>query len=140
MDSTADSLALDPALAAGLELAFASRYCKAGKRKPFTIDKFTEFFQLLPRRADCERSWTVDFVARKKKATEEAAQRIKELTKEARELAARAQGIEDSVYDLKAVNPNKKVEEDTRTPAHLLDLIEAKGVEVAEALAMLRSP
>ena len=40
---------------------------------PFTLDKFDEFFRLLPKRGDSERSWTVDFVARKKKATEEAA-------------------------------------------------------------------
>jgi hypothetical protein len=59
--------------------------------------------------------------------------------KEARELAARAQDIEDAVYDLKAVNPNKQAEEDIRTPAELLDTIEAKGREVAEALAQLRS-
>jgi type I restriction enzyme R subunit len=31
-----------------------------------------------------------------------------------------------------------KAEEDTRTPEELLDLIEAKGREVAEALALLR--
>ena len=36
---------------------------KVGKRQPFTLDKFDEFFQLLPKREDSERSWTVDFVA-----------------------------------------------------------------------------
>jgi hypothetical protein len=41
-------------------------------------------------------------------------------------------------YDLKAVNPNAKNNEDTRTPEQLLDLIEAKGREVAEPLAVLR--
>ena len=150
---------------------------KVGKRQPFTLDKFDEFFKLLPKRKDSERSWTVDFVARKKKAAAEAAplkkqviakqqeanrwkeeladlkkampvpnkkiaeaeQRIAELTKEARELAARAQDIEDAVYDLKAVNPNKQADEDTRPPGELLDTIEAKGREVAEALAVLRS-
>jgi type I restriction enzyme M protein len=39
---------------------------------------------------------------------------------------------------LKAVNPNAKVDEDQRTPDELLDLIEAKGREVAEALKKLR--
>jgi hypothetical protein len=43
------------------------------------------------------------------------------------------------VYDLKAVNPHVKRNADTRTPEELLDLIEAKGWEVAEALAALRS-
>jgi type I restriction enzyme M protein len=36
------------------------------------------------------------------------------------------------------VNPNRKAEVDRRTPAELLDLIEQKGKEVAEALAALR--
>jgi len=149
---------------------------KVGKRQPFTLDKFDEFFKLLPKRKDSERSWTVDFVTRKKKAADEAAplkrqatakhqeanrwkerlaelkkaksvsnnriaeaeHRITDLTREARELAARAQDIEDAVYDLKAVNPNKQAEADTRTPGELLDTIEAKGREVAEALAVLR--
>ena len=41
-------------------------------------------------------------------------------------------------YDLKAVNPNARNNEDTRTPEELLDLIEAKGREVAQALSLLR--
>jgi hypothetical protein len=47
--------------------------------------------------------------------------------------------IEAKHFDLKAVNPNARREHDTRTPEELLDLIEAKGREVAEALAALRS-
>ena len=47
--------------------------------------------------------------------------------------------IEAKGYDLKAVNPNAKNNEDTRTPEELLDLIEAKGREVAEAVARLRT-
>ena len=47
--------------------------------------------------------------------------------------------IECKGYDLKAVNPHAKGDEDTRTPAELLDFIEAKAREVAEALALLRS-
>jgi len=34
--------------------------------------------------------------------------------------------IEKNNYDMKAVNPNRKVEEDTRTPEELIALIEAK--------------
>lgn len=82
---------------------------KVGKKLPFTIDKFEDFFRLLPERADSERSWTV--------------------TREE---------VEAKNYDLKAVNPNAKSNEDTRTPEELLDIIEAKGNEVAEALASLR--
>ena len=83
---------------------------KVGKKKPFTLDKFEDFFRLLPSRGHSERSWTVI-----------------------------RQEIEAKNYDLKAVNPNAKSNEDTRTPEELLDLIEAKGKEVAEALTVLRS-
>ena len=72
------------------------------------------------------------------KAIEEAEAKVAELTREARDLAAKAKEIEDAVYDLKAVNPNRKPEVDERTPEELLDIIEAKGREVAEALASLR--
>jgi type I restriction enzyme M protein len=82
---------------------------KVGKRSPLTLAHFDEFFRLLPGRADSDNSWTV----------------------------ARAE-IEARGYDLKAVNPHRKLEVDERTPDEILDLIEAKGREVAEALALLR--
>ncbi len=47
--------------------------------------------------------------------------------------------IEAKIYDLKAVTPNAKNDEDTRTPEDLLELIEVKGREVAEAIAALPS-
>jgi type I restriction enzyme M protein len=82
---------------------------KVGKKTPLTLERFNEFFRLLPDRADSERSWTI----------------------------SRAE-INAKNYDLKAVNPNRKSDADTRTPEELLDLIENKGREVAEALASLR--
>jgi type I restriction enzyme M protein len=82
---------------------------KVGKKTPLTIDRFDEFFRLIPSRGDSARSWTV----------------------------MRAD-IEARNYDLKAVNPNAKPDEDTRTPEELLDIIEAKGREVAEAVGRLR--
>lgn len=150
---------------------------KVGKKTPFTLDKFEDFFRLLPERADSERSWTIDITARRQDAkrqtdplrekaqplTDEATNlraQIKELKKqntpnaqakiaelsitvstleaEARELNNKAQAIEDAVYDLKAVNPNAKSIEDTRTPEELIALIEAKGREVQQALDILR--
>lgn len=72
-------------------------------------------------------------------AITEAEEKIKELTKEAREQASKAEEIENAVYDLKAVNPKAKPEGDMRTPEELMDFIEAKGREIAEALAVLRS-
>ncbi|MGH2484696.1 MAG: HsdM family class I SAM-dependent methyltransferase, partial [Ktedonobacterales bacterium] len=82
---------------------------KVGKKSPLTLAHFEEFFRLLPERAESEHSWTV--------------------TREQ---------IETKGFDLKAVNPNARREQDTRTPEELLDLIEEKGREVVEALAALR--
>jgi type I restriction enzyme M protein len=57
----------------------------------------------------------------------------------ARDASAKAQNIEDAVYDLKAVNPREKKVTDTRTPAQLLEAITEKGREVDAALAQLRA-
>lgn len=82
---------------------------KVTKRKPLTLEHFEEFFKLLPTRADSENSWTV-----------------------------KREVFEDNNYDLKAVNPNRQVEVDTRTPEELLDIIEVKGEEIRELVAELR--
>jgi type I restriction enzyme M protein len=83
---------------------------KVGKKSPLTVAHFEEFFRLLPSRTDSERSWTVT-----------------------------RDEIEERGFDIKAVNPNRKVVVDERTPEQILDEIEAKGREVAEALAALRA-
>ncbi|HPW16781.1 MAG TPA: N-6 DNA methylase [Candidatus Aminicenantes bacterium] len=82
---------------------------KVGKKSPLTLARFEDFFRLLPSRGDSERSWAV----------------------------TRAE-IEERGFDLKAVNPNRKVVVDERTPDQILDEIEARGREIAEALAILR--
>jgi type I restriction enzyme M protein len=64
---------------------------------------------------------------------------IREMLRESREAAGKADDIENAVYDLKAVNPNRQAEVDRRTPAELLDLVEAKGREIAEVLKTLRA-
>jgi hypothetical protein len=51
---------------------------------------------------------------------------------------ARAE-IQARNFDLKAVNLNAKVEEDRRTPAELLNIIEAKQKGIAAVIAALRS-
>ena len=76
--------------------------------------------------------------ARDKTAIEEAETQIASLTKEARALTAKADDIENAVYDLKAVNPNKKAAADTRTPQELLTVIEQKGKEIEQAMARLQ--
>ncbi len=83
---------------------------KMGKKSPLTLAHFEDFFARLPKRESSERSWTVERAV-----------------------------LEQKGYDLKAVNPNAKVEEDTRTPEEILDLIEAKQKEIAEAISRLRA-
>jgi type I restriction enzyme M protein len=82
---------------------------KTGKRTPFTLNHFEEFFRLWATKGESERSWTVERAA-----------------------------VEAKNYDLKAVNPNAKADEDNRTPAELIALIEAKGREIEEALRVLK--
>jgi type I restriction enzyme M protein len=72
------------------------------------------------------------------KAIQEGEGKVKDLTRETRDLIAKSNEILDGVYDLKAVNPRRKHTVDERTPEELIDIIEAKGREVAEALALLR--
>jgi len=82
---------------------------KVGKKTPLTVARFEEFLSLLPTRGNSEHSWTIERSA-----------------------------IEAKNLDLKAVNPNARTNQDTRTPEELLDIIEAKGREVSEAVAELR--
>ncbi len=60
---------------------------KVGKKSPLTLTHFEEFFRLFPERGDSEWSWTVSWAE-----------------------------IEGRGFDLKAVNPNRKVIVDERTP------------------------
>lgn len=83
---------------------------KVTKRQPFTLDRFDDFFRLLPGREDSDRSWSVPVDA-----------------------------VKEKNYDIKAVNPNVKIVEDTRTPEELLAIIEEKGREITDALAALRT-
>jgi type I restriction enzyme M protein len=149
---------------------------KVGKKTPMLLDRFKEFFDLLPTFADSDRSWTIDLTARRAEARKQAeplkeqaqqradeavllydqakplksrsdcreeydrlTERVGTLDTEARDLRAKAENIENAVYDLKAVNPNAKAEEDTKTPEQLLNIIAAKGREVEEALTALRA-
>ena len=79
------------------------------KKQPLTVEHFDEFLKLLPEKTESERSWRVSI-----------------------------EEIEAKNYDIKAVNPNKKIEEDTRTPDELLSVIESQGTEVAKAISALR--
>ena len=96
--------------------------------------------ELNARAADLEKAFRERRNA--KTATDEALATMEEAYKatgrEARESLAKAESIENAVYDLKAVNPNRVSDEDTRTPAELLDFIATKGREADAALARLR--
>ena len=79
------------------------------KTAPVTLRHFDGFFKLLKRRGDSEYSWTVSI-----------------------------DEIKERNYDLKAVNPHRKGDVDTRTPADLLAEIERHNVELKKALTDLR--
>jgi len=83
---------------------------KVTKKKPLTAGHFTEFFRLLSKRADSENSWSVDI-----------------------------ETIEKNNYDMKAVNPNRKPDIDTRTPAELLKSIREQQNNIAAALNELEN-
>jgi type I restriction enzyme M protein len=84
-------------------------HVKVTKRNPLTLNAFSEFFELLPERADSPHSWTIE----------------------------RAE-IENRNFDLKAFNPNASIQQDTRTPEELIANIEEKGREVHAALERLK--
>ena len=109
----------------------------ADEARPFNEkarQKFREAAQWKERLNELKKTKSKD-----EKDIQEAKSKVKALSKESKSLANKAKEIESAVYDLKAVNPNKKPVIDTRTPEELLGIIEAKGREVAEALAALRN-
>ncbi len=55
-----------------------------------------------------------------------------------REIDAKAQAVDDAAFDLKAVNPFAKAEEDHRSSAELLELIELKGMELQAIVRRLK--
>ncbi len=60
--------------------------------------------------------------------------KIKEKIKLAKELESKATDIDHAVYDLKAVNPNRVVKVDMRTPQEIISNIQEKGEVVSAAL------
>lgn len=80
------------------------------KKQPLTLEQFEEFFKLLPERGISERSWRVPI-----------------------------EEIESKNYDIKAVNPNRKAQEDSRTPDELLSIIESQNKEILNILNILHN-
>lgn len=81
---------------------------KVGKKSPFTIERMGDFFDLLPRRAESPRSWCVSRVV-----------------------------IERRGYDLKAVNPNAKQQQDQRTPLEIVAALRDSSERIETAIAEL---
>lgn len=117
---------------------FASRLQKASdEAKPFRV-KAADF--------SARAKALENELREKRRAKTEAPEQLEKLEadwraveKHARENQAKAPEIEDAAYDLKAVNPNRVSEQDTRTPAELLDFIAEKGKEADAALERLRA-
>lgn len=82
---------------------------KITKKQPLTISHLEEFFKLLPEKGTSDRSWRVS-----------------------------VEEIEAKNYDLKAVNPNRKEKEDTRTPQELLSIVELHTDEIMNVMSLLR--
>ena len=114
------------------------------ERKKIATEEARPFKEESTRRKQEAAQWKKQLNELKKKkprddeAIAEAEEKLKALNREAKDAETKAKEIEDAVYDLKAVNPNKKPQIDMRTPEELMDIIEAKGREIAEALAILR--
>lgn len=81
---------------------------RVSKKSPLTVERFDDFFRLLPARADSERSWTVT-----------------------------RPEIEARDFDLKAVNVHAGEFSDPRSPEELLALIKARHQVVSDSLAQL---
>lgn len=78
------------------------------KKQPLILKYFEDFFKLLPEKGISERSWSVPIGE-----------------------------IESKNYDIKAVNPNRKNKEDSRTPEELLNTVESQTIEIQNILTTL---
>ncbi len=74
---------------------------KTGKKTPFTLRHFEEFFQLLPKRGDSKQSWTLDFSARLQKSLEDA----RPFWEKFAELNAEAKIIDDEIREQRKKKP-----------------------------------
>lgn len=57
--------------------------------------------------------------------------------KAVREAQSKADAIDAAVYDLKAVNPRARLDSDTRSPAEVIESIDAQGKIISAAMAKL---
>ena len=77
---------------------------KVGKKTPLTLADFQEFFELLPKRADSDRSWTVDFTVRRRKAAEDA-RPLREIEAKKKEEAELAKAVLSTLKSARPKDP-----------------------------------
>ena len=82
---------------------------KVTKKQLLSMQHFDEFFKLLPQKENSKNSWKVSI-----------------------------EEIQENNYDIKAVNPNRKIEEDTRTPEELISIIDTQGKGIEKSLKALK--
>jgi len=91
---------------------------KVGKRTPFTLDKFDDFFKLLPGKSDSARSWTIDIQARREKAATDA----EPFKQEAVQKDALAERLKLQLKDLKKQpKPNERLITETEDKQKLAE-------------------
>ena len=77
---------------------------KVGKKTPLTVEDFAEFFELLKTKGDSERSWTMDFTARRRKAADDA----RPFRQTESEKKAQADSLKDTLSELKKSKPRNE--------------------------------
>lgn len=96
------------------------------KKQPLTLEHFEEFFKLL----------NAEFGRRNKDIPQSA---IEIPQSSWRSWLVPIEEIESKNYDFKAVNPNRKEREDSRTPEELLSIIESQNKEILNILDVLQT-
>lgn len=79
---------------------------KVGKKTPFTLERFDDFFKLLPKRGDSERSWTVDIADRREKAAADA----EPFQKDADNARAKIAALKDEKKEARKIDDSRVVE------------------------------
>ena len=81
---------------------------KVGKKTPLTLDKFDEFFRLIPEFGDSDHSWTIDFTAKREKARNDA----EPFKLKVRDIENEAYNTREKLKRLKKESPQNKFKVD----------------------------
>lgn len=112
---------------------------KVGKKKPFTRERMSELFALLPARGDSERSWTVDFAARRKQA-KAAADKIRAQTAAPRAALAKLTQKETALRKAKAEKiAIEAIREQMRASEREIRALETNAQQIEDAAFDLKA-